>query len=260
MQKAATKGWKATKTDAHKLKLQFVKPRDVSRDKALIKYLITKLENQIEDNTEKTLTFGECEIKSKKNTHEILNELNDQQQAFCVVEDEVMEAPNISKHEGNSKKRPLETLIDLCEDERQSFSQTLEDYIRLDGKLKWNMSKPTIPKLNDVAPQILEFIEALLMSGKSFDLLDWSLIGINELGELIFLSGAISAAGGGNEQTTKELIRFLCRKVRCSMNDKCKGPSFLILADILKYVDTHSLNALSKFVNRRLGNIKKSKI
>jgi hypothetical protein len=91
--------------------------------------------------------------------------------------------------------------------------------------------------------------------------MDWKFIGLNTSNEFIVLPTAVFP-DGANEETTKDLIRLMCRKVVNSMNDKCKGPSFSVFIDILNKLDVMTLPTLSEFIERKMATTmnKKHKI
>lgn len=251
-------GWKTIKADGFKLTLKKVPvaapKRDSSFDSVVIENLIGKLKEMMEATKKQTLKMGECYLKTNnKNQHEMVNELNDDEHAYSVInDDEIVEVPKLS-----SKKRPLETLIDLCEEEgKKKTDDFWKDYVPTDVniKLKYNFHEDRkIPKLNSVVSQILGFVVSILHSGCFYEM-DWKFIGLNKYDEFVVLPIAVFP-DGANEETTKDLIRLMCRKVVNSMNDRCKDPSFLVFIDILNKIDVMDLPTLSAFIERKMATM-----
>lgn len=251
-------GWKTIKVDGFKLTLKKVPlapKRDPSFDSVVIENLVGKLKEMMEATKKQTLKMGECHLKTNnKNQHEVVNELNDDEHAYSVInDDEIVEVPMLS-----SNKRHLET-----EEGKKKADDVWKDYVPTDvnTKLKYNFHQErNIPSLNTVAPQILVFVLSILHSGCFYEM-DWKFIGLNTSNEFIVLPTAVFP-DGANEETTKDLIRLMCRKVVNSMNDRCKDPSFLVFIDILNKIDVMDLPTLSAFIERKMATMmnKKHKI
>lgn len=256
--KVVKTGWKTIKADGFKLTLKKVPvapKRDPSFDSVVIENLVGKLKEMMEATKKQTLKMGECHLKTNnKNQHEVVNELNDDEHAYSVInDDEIVEVPKLS-----SNKRRLET-----EEGKKKADDVWKDYVPTDvnTKLKYNFHEERkIPKLNSVVSQILVFVLSILHSGCFYEM-DWKFIGLNTSNEFIVLPTAVFP-DGANEETTKDLIRLMCRKVVNSMNDKCKGPSFSVFIDILNKVDVMTLPTLSEFIERKMATTmnKKHKI